>query len=122
LTALVQPGAVVNALTNLMLNALQHSWPSGNGGTLTVTLTAVGDTAMITVADDGIGMDEAVRAKAFDPFFTTSRDHGGTGLGLHIVHNLVAGPLSGSISLDSAPGLGSRFIITLPGAVADDAA
>ncbi|MFV3127975.1 two-component regulator propeller domain-containing protein [Niveispirillum sp. KHB5.9] len=115
LTALVQPGAMVNVLTNLMLNALQHSWPQGGGGTLTVTLSAIEDTAVITIADDGVGMDDNVRAKAFDPFFTTTRDHGGTGLGLHIVHNLVAGPLSGSISLESAPGLGSRFIITLPG-------
>lgn len=115
LTALVQPGAMVNVLTNLMLNALQHAWPPGEGGNLTVTLSAIGDTAIITIADDGAGMEEAVRAKAFDPFFTTSREHGGTGLGLHIVHNLVAGPLSGTIILETAPGLGSRFVITLPG-------
>lgn len=119
LMALVQPGAMINVLTNLMLNALQHAWVQDGDGTLTVTLAAVGDTAIVTVADNGIGMDEAVRTKAFDPFFTTSREHGGTGLGLHIVHNLVAGPLSGSIVVDSEPGLGSRFIITLPGAVAD---
>lgn len=122
LTALVQPGAMVNVLTNLMLNAMQHAWPAGQGGTLTVTLSSIGDTAIITVADDGVGMEEAVRAKAFDPFFTTSREHGGTGLGLHIVHNLVAGPLSGVIILETAPGLGSRFVITLPGAVTDRAA
>lgn len=117
LTALVQPGAMVNVLTNLMLNAVQHAWPPGQGGTLTITLSSIADTAIITVADDGAGMEDAVRAKAFDPFFTTSRDHGGTGLGLHIAHNLVAGPLSGSILLETAPGLGSRFVITLPGAV-----
>ncbi len=115
LTALVQPGAMVNVLTNLMLNALQHAWPPGKGGNLTVTLSSIGDTAIITIADNGAGMEEAVRVKAFDPFFTTSREHGGTGLGLHIVHNLVAGPLSGTIILETAPGLGSRFVITLPG-------
>jgi len=122
LTALVQPGAMINVLTNLMLNALQHAWPTGGVGTLTITLAAVDGTAIVTVADDGVGMTEVVRAKAFDPFFTTSRDHGGTGLGLHIVHNLVAGPLSGSISLDTEPGLGCRLIVTLPGAVVDGAA
>lgn len=116
LTALVQPGAMVSVLANLMLNALQHSWPTG-GGTLTVTLAQIGDAAQITVADDGVGMEETVRVKAFDPFFTTSRDHGGTGLGLHIVHNLVAGPLSGTIVLETEPGFGCRFVITLLGAV-----
>jgi signal transduction histidine kinase len=67
--------------------------------------------------DDGIGIDEAYRAKVFDPFFTTGRDRGSTGLGLHIVHNLVTATLQGRIDLQSTPGEGTTFIIEIPAAV-----
>jgi len=59
-------------------------------------------------------MTEEIRQKAFDPFFTTKRNSGGTGLGLHIVHNLITGPLRGTLKLNTAPGQGSEFIISLP--------
>jgi signal transduction histidine kinase len=54
------------------------------------------------------------RARLFDPFFTTRRDKGSTGLGLHIVYNLVTASLQGSISVESEPGRGTTFIIDLP--------
>jgi signal transduction histidine kinase len=65
----------------------------------------------ITVADNGVGMPADVRARAFDPFFTTQRGSGGTGLGLHIVHNLVSEALKGTINLSSEPGVGTTFTI-----------
>jgi signal transduction histidine kinase len=68
----------------------------------------------ITVADDGVGMAEVVRRRAFDPFFTTRRDHGGTGLGLHIIFNIVTQSLGGRLALDSAPGRGTTFRIRIP--------
>jgi signal transduction histidine kinase len=59
-------------------------------------------------------MTEEVQKRAFDPFFTTQRTRGGTGLGLHIVYNLVTQRLGGRISLDSQVGRGTVFRITLP--------
>jgi signal transduction histidine kinase len=59
-------------------------------------------------------MDAETLARACEPFFTTRRARGGTGLGLHIVHNLVVGPLGGRIDLSSAPGRGTRLRVWLP--------
>jgi signal transduction histidine kinase len=55
-----------------------------------------------------------VRRKAFDPFFTTRRDQGSTGLGLHIVHTIVTDCLGGRLALDSEPGKGTRIQLILP--------
>jgi signal transduction histidine kinase len=102
-------------LTNLFLNTVVHAYPDGCAGTLSVSARAVGsDDVEIAVADDGVGMVEEVRRRAFDPFFTTRRDHGGTGLGLHIIFNIVTQSLGGRLALDSAPGRGTTFRIRIP--------
>jgi signal transduction histidine kinase len=59
-------------------------------------------------------MAEDVRMRAFDPFFTTRRGHGGTGLGLHIIFNIVTQSLNGRLTMESAPGRGTTFHITIP--------
>jgi signal transduction histidine kinase len=68
----------------------------------------------ILFSDDGAGMSEEVQRRAFDPFFTTRRGQGGTGLGLHIVYNIVTRRLGGRIALTSAPGRGTSFRISIP--------
>jgi signal transduction histidine kinase len=68
----------------------------------------------ITFSDDGCGIPEEVQRHVFDPFFTTSRAQGSTGLGLYIVHNLVTQQLGGRIALVSAPGKGTTISMTLP--------
>jgi signal transduction histidine kinase len=68
----------------------------------------------IVFSDDGCGMSEEVRRKAFDPFFTTRRDQGSTGLGLHIVHSIVTNYLGGRIHLESEPGEGTTVQLILP--------
>ena len=68
----------------------------------------------IDYADNGQGMDEAVRRRIFEPFFTTRRGQGGSGLGMHIVYNLVTQALQGSIECVSARGEGALFRIALP--------
>jgi signal transduction histidine kinase len=109
------PGSYGQVLTNLFLNTVVHAYPDGHAGTLSVSARAVGrDDVEITVADDGVGMAEEVRRRAFDPFFTTRRDHGGTGLGLHIIFNIVTQSLGGRLALDSAPGRGTTFRIRIP--------
>ena len=64
--------------------------------------------------DDGAGIPETDMKRVFDPFFTTKLGRGGSGLGLHIVYNLVTRVLGGRIQVTSQPGLGTRFQISLP--------
>ena len=68
----------------------------------------------LTYTDDGKGIPAAVLGRVFDPFFTTRRGSGGSGLGLHIVYNLVTGTLKGQISVQSTPGAGTTFIVRFP--------
>jgi len=68
----------------------------------------------ITFSDDGNGIPEEVQRQAFDPFFTTRRAQGSTGLGLYIVHTVVTQQLGGRITLVSAPGRGTTICMTLP--------
>jgi tetratricopeptide (TPR) repeat protein len=68
----------------------------------------------LSLSDDGRGMSPEVATQAFQPFFTTRLDTGGTGLGLHLVHKLVSETLGGSLEFDSQPGQGTRFDIRLP--------
>jgi CheY-like chemotaxis protein len=71
------------------------------------------DVVAITIADDGAGMDEAVRARVFEPFFTTKPVGAGSGLGLAVAFGIAA-QSGGTITVDSRPGSGSRFTVYLP--------
>ncbi|MBK7704022.1 MAG: PAS domain S-box protein [bacterium] len=108
------PGAVAQIVTNLVQNSLVHAFAPQDAGTIRIAASARGDDVEVVYADDGRGMDDAVRRRVFDPFFTTRRSEGGSGLGMHIVYNLVTGPLGGSIACTSRPGEGTTFRMTLP--------
>jgi len=109
------PGPYGQVLTNLFLNAVAHAFPDGRPGIIEIQARASGkDNVEILFADNGCGMSLDVRRRAFDPFFTTRRDQGGTGLGLHIVYSIVTNRLGGRLDLDSAPGNGTRIQILLP--------
>ncbi|HEV3372527.1 MAG TPA: ATP-binding protein [Xanthobacteraceae bacterium] len=115
------PGPYGQVLTNLVLNALTHAFPDKRAGTLRLTARKLGtEQVEIEFADDGVGMNEEVQRRAFEPFFTTRRNRGGTGLGLHIVYTLVTRRLGGSLRLESAPGRGTVFRIRLPLAAPKD--
>src|ERR1700692_4484518 len=102
-------------LTNLFLNAVTHAFPDGVAGTIGVEVHEFGkEHVEVRFYDDGCGMTDDVRRKAFDPFFTTRRDKGCTGLGLHIVHNIVTNRLGGRLVLDSEPGRGTNIQVILP--------
>ena len=109
------PGALSQVITNCVINSLIHGFDDQPGGALRidVTLTA-GDLVEIRYADDGKGIPPDALGKIFDPFFTTRRSTGGSGLGLHIVYNLVATTLNGEISVASHPGEGATFTIRIP--------
>jgi PAS domain S-box-containing protein len=109
------PGPYGQVLTNLFLNSVAHAFPDGRAGTVDIKVRASGaDYVEIIFADDGCGMSLDVRRRAFDPFFTTRRDQGGTGLGLHIVYSIVTNRLGGRLDLDSEAGRGTRVHIVLP--------
>jgi PAS domain S-box-containing protein len=109
------PGPYGQVLTNLFLNAVAHAFPDGRPGSVEITVRESGkDNVEIIFSDNGCGMSLDVRRRAFDPFFTTRRDQGGTGLGLHIVYSIVTNRLGGRLELDSEPGRGTRIQIILP--------
>ncbi|MFM2043382.1 MAG: hypothetical protein RLY86_1958 [Pseudomonadota bacterium] len=109
------PGLLAQLVTNLVQNAVVHAFDGVDTPEIGVDVVRGGDgQAVLSFVDNGTGMPPEVVARAFDPFFTTKRNKGGTGLGLHIVHNIVNGPLKGEIHLDSAPARGTRFTIRLP--------
>ncbi|KIU48585.1 MULTISPECIES: HAMP domain-containing sensor histidine kinase [Bradyrhizobium] len=109
------PGAYGQILTNLFLNAVNHAFADGRSGTITISARGRGaDDVEIIFADNGAGMTPDVQRQAFDPFFTTRRNEGGTGLGLHIVYNLVTQQLGGRMMLESRVGQGTTFRIIMP--------
>ncbi len=122
------PGSYGQILTNLFLNAVNHAFAEARSGTISISARPRGqDDVEIIFADDGAGMTPDVQRQAFDPFFTTRRNEGGTGLGLHIVYNLVTQQLGGRMMLDSRLGQGTTFRIIMPtaakgGQVADTTA
>jgi len=108
------PGAFSQIITNLIINSIQHAYPTGKIGRLKLKIKLKNKNLEIRYSDDGCGISPDNLTKIFEPFFTTSRNQGGTGLGLHIVYNLVRQTLKGTIYCQSELGLGTTFILTIP--------
>jgi len=107
-----RPAALTEAMTNLILNALD-AMP--DGGTLRIaTRQEQGGPVTITVGDSGVGMSEAVRQRVFEPFFST-KGEAGSGLGLSMAYSIVRRH-GGDIHVDSQPGRGATFTLTFPAA------
>jgi hemerythrin-like metal-binding protein len=108
------PGALTQVLTNLCTNALMHAYADGaRKGTISISAKVVASDLVLHFADDGCGIDAATVGKIFEPFYTTRRNTGGSGLGLYITYNLLQ-QLGGSIECHSEPGQGTEFIIRFP--------
>lgn len=111
------PGVLAQVVTNLITNAVVHGFarqPEGSHGTIVVRVQSSGPFVRIEVADDGAGIASENLARIFDPFFTTARSRGSTGLGMHIVHNLVTVKLQGRIAVESEPGMGTIVRVEFP--------
>lgn len=108
------PGAFSQIVTNLILNSIEHAYPTGKTGHLKFKIKSKNNHLEIRYSDDGCGIIPEHLNKIFEPFFTTSRTQGGTGLGLHIVYNLVRQTLKGTIHCQSEMEVGTTFILTLP--------
>ncbi|NER49354.1 MAG: GAF domain-containing sensor histidine kinase [Symploca sp. SIO1A3] len=114
LTLDTYPGALSQIITNLVMNSLHHAYLPEDSGVLVFDLKQEDKQVLIEYADDGQGIPQENLSKIFAPFFTTKRGKGGTGLGLHIVYNLVTQKLGGKIECESQMGVGTKFIIKLP--------
>lgn len=109
------PGALGQVLTNLLMNALVHAFEGAERGQVTVSCNRLDASQVeLCVCDDGRGMDASIVRRIFDPFFTTKLGKGGSGLGMHIVHNIVTNVLGGQIEVISQPGEGTRMVMRLP--------
>lgn len=110
------PGAIAQLITNLAMNALLHAFDDGKGGHITITVKApkrTDDKINITFCDDGKGIPKDQISKIFEPFYTTKRGKGGSGLGLQIITNIVNIRLGGSITCKSELGKGTCFNIEI---------
>lgn len=110
------PGKLNQVFLNLISNgiyAVKQRFGDEPGGRLAISTRTDGDQVVITISDNGIGMDEVTRSKLFEPFFTTKPVGEGTGLGLSIAYNTIKKHF-GTIRVDSEEGQGTTFTITIP--------
>lgn len=114
LSLVTHPGAIAQIVSNLLLNALQHGYAAQGSGQVCLSARRLGDWIEMDCIDDGQGIPQDIRNRIFDPFFTTRRGSGGSGLGLHVVYNLVTGRLGGDITLLELDGPGTAFRIRFP--------
>lgn len=108
------PGACSQVITNLVMNSLMHGYGPDDAGAIVIAADRVSEGVVLTYTDDGKGMDSAVLGRIFEPFFTTRRGDGATGLGLHILYNIVTQQFGGTVECHSQPGRGVTFIIRCP--------
>jgi signal transduction histidine kinase len=108
-------GPINQIMINLIMNSIIHGFEDVDKGQIDITIESVDDTKVsIEFKDNGKGIPEHLRKRIFDPFVTTKRGQGGSGLGMHLVYNLVTQALNGSISIVSEEGQGVQFRILFP--------
>lgn len=108
------PGALAQIITNLVMNSIIHAYAPDQPGTLSIIVKRDGDKVVLSYTDDGKGMPPEHVSRVFDPFFTTRRGSGGSGLGMHIVFNLVTQQMGGTVTLKSELGKGTEVEIKIP--------
>ena len=112
-------GSLAQILTNMILNSLVHAFDGIDEGAIRIRVRVHNDTLNCTYQDNGNGMTQDNLEHLFDPFFTTKPNDGGSGLGTHIIRNLVTQTLQGDITAHSAPGKGLRYDFHFPVEVLD---
>lgn len=111
------PGALSQIVTNFLMNSITHAYPEQKTrqGFIHLTINTVADASIeLVYSDDGKGIPPELHHKIFEPFFTTQSGNGGSGLGLHIVYNIVYQQLKGSLTMTSAEATGTTFTLCFP--------
>ena len=106
------PGAISQIITNLVMNSISHAFKNKEEGIINIHLEQDMKRIHISYSDNGIGIKKEYLAQIYDPFFTTAREEGGSGLGLNILYNIVTSKLKGSIKCNSMVDVGTEFKIT----------
>lgn len=107
------PGAYSQIMTNLFMNAIKHAFKKNDGGKVNVSVKKIDNKILIQFKDNGQGIHKDDLEKIFNPFFTTNREFGGSGLGLNIVYNIVKTTFAGTVTCKSTLGEGTVFDIEL---------
>jgi len=108
------PGAFSQIITNFVVNSLTHGFEGYTSGKITMNISQDANNFILNYRDDGKGIKAEAIKRVFDPFFTTRRGTGGSGLGMNIVYNLVTQKLGGTITCSSTLGEGATFEILVP--------
>ncbi len=108
------PGAIAQIITNLVINSLKHGFDKSHNGRIGIDIKNKVDTILLVYTDDGKGIKPEDMKRIFDPYFTTKRNEGSSGLGMHIINNLVTEDLKGTIQLNSSCKRGVEFTIEFP--------
>jgi PAS domain S-box-containing protein len=108
------PGAFSQVITNLVMNSFIHGFEGIEKGLIVFNISQNAHDLNIRYSDNGVGMDEKTVNNIFDPFYTSKRGLGGSGLGMHIVYNIVTQTLDGRIDCQSKPGEGTEFKLEIP--------
>lgn len=110
------PGVYSQIFTNFLMNSFIHGFKGRESGNIEirVRMHAKEGRLVISYKDDGVGIPPEALDRVFEPFFTTNRSNGGSGLGLYIVYNLVGQKLNGSVNCHSTPDEGTTFVIDVP--------
>jgi signal transduction histidine kinase len=108
------PGVLAQILINMIMNSLIHGFEDKPKGAIKLEVSEQDNNLIINYSDDGRGLDEVTLKRHFDAFFTTRRGKGGSGLGTHIMYNLVTQTLGGEIEAFSQPDRGLQYKITIP--------
>lgn len=109
-----QAGAISQIYTNLILNSLIHAFPNNDSGTMAFHFARDQENITITYQDNGVGLSPNGLEQLFEPFYTTRRGQGGSGLGTHILYNIVTQALNGKIHAASEVGKGLKYTIEFP--------
>ncbi|MDP7591327.1 MAG: ATP-binding protein [Litorilituus sp.] len=108
------PGAIAQIIINLIINSIIHGFEKVNRGEINIDIKLKQNNLYLNYQDNGQGMSEESLIKLFDPFYTTKSESGGTGLGTHIINNLVVDTLNGTIEAESLEGQGLKYHIIIP--------
>lgn len=108
------PGAFSHIVTNLVVNSLTHGFEKNQNGLIQILVYTENELGYFIYTDNGRGIESSQLDKVFDPFYTTKRAEGNTGLGMHIIHNIVTQTLKGRIELESNNGKGIKLTIVFP--------
>lgn len=109
--------SLYKVVEHLLQNSLRYGYEGSRGGVVDIRLKAVKGRYRLEVEDYGVGVEPELQSRLFEPFASANRDGGAGGLGLAVVHTIVTNLFGGTITCNSVPGKGTKFIVLIPSEV-----